>query len=176
VVANGNDATLSIIDTTTNAVIATPAVGATPVAVGGFVGPLLDGCPRSPLVCDDANPMTLDSCAGEVGCRFEALLPPEAAKTGLTALDTTVREAGVTALGGTKRAVLLSRLAVAAHTALVEGAGTPEKRIKRADRSVKRFTKVVRAGIRRRKMSCGVGQAILDLSRGVHVQLRLARR
>jgi YVTN family beta-propeller protein len=174
-VANSNAASLSIIDTTTDTVTATIPVGKTPVAFGGFVGTRTNECPRAPLVCDDANPMTLDSCAAEAGCRFEPYPPLEAAKIGLTELDTTVREAGVDVLGGTKRAVLLTKLVVNANTALVEGAGTPKQQAKRADRSVRRFGNVVKKGIRRHKMSCDVAAQILDLSRGVHVQLRLAR-
>lgn len=174
-VANSNGASLSIIDTATQQVTRTIPVGRTPVAFGSFVGTRANDCPRVPLVCDDANPMTLDSCSAAAGCRFEPLPPEEAARVGLGFLDTTVREAGAGALGGQARAVLLSRLAVNAQTALVEGAGTPQQRLKRADRSIRRFTKVVRKGIRRRKMSCEVGTAILDLSRGVRVQLRLAR-
>jgi YVTN family beta-propeller protein/cysteine-rich repeat protein len=173
-VANSNDASLSLIDTASNAVTGTVTVGATPVAFGSFVGARANDCPRAPLLCDDANPMTLDSCA-EVGCRFQPLPPVEAADVGLTTLDTTVREVGAEPLGGTTRAVLLGKLVVGAHTALTEGSGTPAKRMKRADRSVKRFTQVVSKGIRRRKVSCEVGQAILDLSRGVRVQLRVAR-
>jgi YVTN family beta-propeller protein len=174
-VANSNGASLSIIDTTSDTVASTVAVGATPVAFGAFIGPRENDCPRPPLTCDDANPMTLDSCTVDTGCRFEPYPPAEAADIGLTVLDTAVREAGTEPLGGTARAVLLSKLAISAHTELVEGAGTPTQRLKRADRSVRRFTKVVRKGIRRHKMSCNVGQDILDLSRGVRVQLRLAR-
>lgn len=176
IIANSNDASLSILDTVSGTVSSTIDVGATPVAFGGFIGPRANDCPRSPLVCDDANPMTLDSCAAETGCRFEAYpTPAEAAEVGLDALDTTVREAGVDALGGTTRAALLSRLTVDAQTALVAGSGTPTQRIKQADRSVRRFTKVVQKGVRRRKVSCDVGQAILDLSRGIRLQLRQAR-
>jgi len=174
-VANSNAASLSILDTASNAVTATIPVGKTPVAFGGFVGVRANECPRTPLLCDDANPMTLDSCAAEAGCRFEAYPPAEAAGIGLDFLDTTVREAGVDKLGGTKRAVLLSSLVVNAQNALSEGAGTPKQGLKRADRSVRRFTRVVKKGILRRKMSCDVAAQILDLSRGVHVQLRLAR-
>jgi YVTN family beta-propeller protein len=175
-IANGNDGTLSILDTAAGSVVATLPVGETPVAFGGFVGPLGAACPRPPLVCDDVNPMTLDSCDAETGCRFQPYDPPEAARVGLDALDTIVREAGVEPLGGTTRAALLSRLCITARDELVEGSGTLGRRIKRADRNVRRFAKVVRKAIRRGRMSCGVGQEILDLSRGIHVQMRLARK
>jgi len=175
-VANSNGASLSLIDVATEQVTDTITVGKTPVAFGGFVGARANDCPRAPLVCDDANPMTLDSCSAELGCVFTSLPAMEAARVGVGVLDTTVREAGVDALGGQARAVLLSRLAVNAQTALIEGAGTPvTKQLKSADRSVRRFTKVVQKGVRRRKMSCEVGTNILDLSRGVRVQLKLAR-
>jgi YVTN family beta-propeller protein len=175
-IANGNDATLSILDTASGDTLATLPVGETPVAFGGFVGPLGAACPRPPLVCDDVNPMTLDSCDAETGCRFQPYDPPEAARIGLDALDTMVREAGVEPLGGTTRAALLSRLSLTARDELVAGSGTLQRRVARADRSVRRFAKVVRKGIRRGKMSCGVAQEILDLSRGIHVQMRLARK
>jgi YVTN family beta-propeller protein len=175
-VANGTDSTLSIIDTEAGRVVSTLAIGKTPVAFGDFVAPLGNDCARAPLVCDDADPMTLDSCVAGAGCRFAPSPPSEAAEVGLAVLDSVIREAGVDALGGATRAALLSRLSVDARSELVEGIGTPRKRIARADRRVRRLGAVVRAGIRRGQMRCGVATRVLDLARGVHAQLKLARR
>ena len=175
-VANSIDSTISLLDTTTLAVSATVPVGQTPVASGAFVAPLLDDCAHAPARCDDVNPMTLDSCSAALGCRFEWLAPPEAATTGLDELDTLVREAGEAALGGEARAVKLARQVTAVRTQLTEGVGTPAKRFKRAGRRLKRFAGSLKQGLRRGTMSCDTAQRLLDLARGVQVQLRQAAR
>src|SRR5262249_2784601 len=75
-----------LIDTARADVSRTIAVGKLPVAFGGFIAPLANACRRAAASCDDANPVTLDSCAPAVGCQHVVQGELEIVRSALAAL------------------------------------------------------------------------------------------
>ena len=168
-VANGSDGTLQQVDPATGTVGAPLAVGTLPVAFGVFVGVVGADCPRITPSCDDADPITADSCTADGGCQHVPLDGIDAARALLGALDGAVRAASTAALGGQASAQALANAVTVAQSDLTPSGPA---RAAHARRQMGRFTTVLGAGFRSGALDRDVGLRLLDLARAAHTRLR----
>ena len=155
------------------------AVGKTPVAVGQFIGVVTTRCPQRAPDCNDSNPFTVDVCSPTTGCRHEPLAGTDAVLSGLDALDNTIHSVPLEALGSPGSIDRLEKLVadtrglltpVATVSPLAESA-----RVKRAERKLADFIRMVGHGVRRRTTRRDVGETLLDLGRATRARLRHMR-
>ena len=185
--AADNDA--SIVDPASNAVIGTVAVGKTPVAVGQFIGVVTTRCPQPEPDCEDSNPFTVDMCSPTTGCQHEPLAGTDAVLSGLDALDNTLHSVPFEALGSPGSIDRLEKLVAdtrglltpvatvspLAESARVGGPSLARKNLKRAERKLADFIRMVGHGVRRRTTRRDVGETLLDLGRATRARLRHMR-
>jgi YVTN family beta-propeller protein len=171
-VANASENRIVVIDTATRAVTGSLAVGKLPVAFGPFIGPLANDCPRAAVVCNDADPGTVDACTLDGGCLYTPLAGIEAVAADLSALDALVRAARAGDLGSPETATMLGRLVTNARGELTPGAGALRKRLLRISREMGGFTRALGRGLRRGRVRCGIGLRLLDIARGTRADAR----
>ena len=169
---------LAVVDTASGRVSVTLPVGPVPVAFGPFIGAAANACPRAALRCDDTIPATGDACAPASGCVHTIHGAPETAEAGVSALERETVAAGDGGLVAPRvveelQAVLDVARGLLAPTATPEGPGL-RKRLKRADRQLRRFQRVLKRGLRNGTIDRDVGLRLLDLLRGTRAALRRA--
>jgi YVTN family beta-propeller protein/cysteine-rich repeat protein len=179
-VARTSSNELAVIDASATRVSAVLPVGRVPVAFGAFVGPAANACPRAPLVCDDTIPATLDGCAPASGCTHAIHGEPEAAEAGVTALE---REIVTAVDGGGVAPEVLEKLQPLLDSVrdLLAPTTTPEgqnlkKRLKRADRQLRRIQRLLKRALRDGTIDREVGLRLLDLLRGTRESIRRTLR
>src|SRR5581483_3352861 len=191
-VANAGGNTLSVLDTAAPAVAATVPVGRLPIALGRFLAVVGD-CPAASLGgCDDADPFTIDTCVPQSGCEHATHGAGDGLFAGLGALADALDASIEPDLGGSKAANLLKQLIDQARgflgTPLARAADvlTPldhpgvktsratRKRLRRVDRALERFIRLVAKGLRRNTLQRDVGWRLLDLARAADQSVHAA--
>jgi hypothetical protein len=150
------------------------------VAFGAFVGAAANTCARAALVCDDTIPATLDGCAPASGCTHAIRGEAEVAEAGIAALE---REIAVAVDGGGVAPAVLDKLQPLLDSVrdLLAPTTTPEgrnlkKRLKRADRQLRRIQRLLKRALRDGTIDREVGLRLLDLLRSTRESIRRTLR
>jgi YVTN family beta-propeller protein/cysteine-rich repeat protein len=144
-----------------------------PVSMGAFIGNLPDECPAPALVCDDANPLTDDTCEPGVGCNQDPV--PGVRGVG-AAVDAILALANDPAFEG-DALVQRVRGALPALQSAVQAAetGGGKAAIRLAQRSLNPLAKLLTEA--RRDGTLGpVGPQLLDIAREIRQRLRQLAR
>lgn len=168
-VANGSDDTLEPLDPETGTPGSPLRVGTLPVAFGIFVGVVGADCPRPTPTCDDADPITADSCTKDGGCQHVPLEGIDAARALLGALDAAIAGAPPQALGGAASARALADAVSVAESDLTP---TGSSRAAHASKQMGRMMSVLGAGFRAPAFDRDLGLRLLDLARAARTRMR----
>jgi YVTN family beta-propeller protein/cysteine-rich repeat protein len=179
-VARTSSNELAVIDAGATRVSAVLPVGRLPVAFGTFVGAAANTCARAALVCDDTIPATLDECAPASGCIHAIRGEAEVAEAGVDALE---REIAVAVDSGGVAPAVLDKLQPLLDSVrdLLAPDGSPggqslKKRLKRADRQLRRIEKLLKRALRDGAIDREVGLRLLDLLRSTRDSIRRTLR
>ncbi len=168
-VVNARDGTASLIDPTTLVARVVSSVGEIPVSLGQFLATDPSVCPSPALVCDDADPSTVDTCSPSAGCQHTPLTGLDAARASADALAATYRTGPV----GTGS--VASRLATLINDAATAIAGGSPTELARASRAVRKVTRILEGSVRPSEVAPQVASRLLDLARATAQRLRELR-
>jgi len=172
-VAIAGESRVAVLDTDTGEEVATLSTGDSPVGFGNFLGTTTNTCAQAPRSCDDANPLTLDTCTAAGRCSFEPLPPREAVTEGLTVLAGLVD--GVAEAAPANLAGRLGRFVDAAR-GQITGAGAAKRELKQIRRQMKKVGRTTRRAIKKGRLRCDAGLRVVDLAAGIELNARSAIR
>jgi hypothetical protein len=117
------------------------------------------------------NPLTIDACATDGTCRFEALPPREAVLEGLAVLSGLIEEAPDTA-----QPKVLEQLGASVTKARgqVTEAEAAREQFKKVARRMRQVVKTTKRAMRRQLLSCETALRLMDLGAGIERAARNA--
>jgi YVTN family beta-propeller protein len=176
-VANAGEANVAVIDTSSLAVSSKVAAGQQPIAFGSFLAPMASDCPLPAPVCTDGDPTTSETCSAVDGCQYAVRAAGGTLANALQTIGETIAGAGGS-LGTVKSALeqqlenatgqvtpTIGTLATDRVHANAKPPAAARKRLKRIDRALAKFIKVLQKGLRKRTIQRDIGFRLLDLAR-----------
>jgi YVTN family beta-propeller protein len=162
---------VAIVDTEAGASLGQIPTGSSPVGFGNFVGATTNSCAQPARICDDANPLTIDSCASDGTCRFAALAPPQAVLEGLAVLAGLIEEAPDTS---TPKVIEQLGSFVTKARGQVTEPQAARKQFLKASRRMRKVMKTSKRAMKRDRMTCETALRLMDLAGGIENAARIA--